>query len=68
VTRAAERKAFPPPERTGDFVTDFVLSALGYHNWPLGWLAQHCETVVADGRVVLPSHDVLPRGAVAQVA
>ena len=69
VTAAAARKTFPPPEPTGDFLSDFVLSALGYHNWPLGWLARNCETEVAgDGRVVLPSHDKLPRGAVVRVA
>ena len=68
VTGAAERKAFKPPDPTGDFLTDFVLSALGYHNWPLAWLALHCETVVRDGKVINPSHEQKPRGEVVRVA
>lgn len=68
VTGAAERRSFKPPDPTGDFLTDFVLSALGYHNWPLAWLALHCETVVVDGKVVLPSHEQKPRGEVVKVA
>ena len=68
VTGAAARKSFPPPVPTGDFLTDFVLSALGYHNWPLGWLALNCATEVAGGQVLLPSHEKLPRGTVVRVA
>jgi hypothetical protein len=68
VTAAAERREFKPPEPTGDFLTDFVLSALGYHNWPLSWLAKHCETTVVKGNVVIPSHEQLPRGQVVRVA
>ena len=67
VTGAAQRKTFRPPEPTGDFLSDLVLSALGYHNWPLSWLALNCETRVVRGRVALPSHEALPRGAVVRV-
>ena len=69
VTKTAERKTFPPPDPTGDPFDDLLLRSLGYHNWPLGYLARHYETVLdAKGRVVLPSHAELPRGAVVRVA
>ena len=49
-------------------VQDFILSSLGYHNWPLGYFARHYETVLDErGRLVLPSHDVLRRGTVVKV-
>ena len=69
VTKTAERKTFPPPDPTGDPFDDLLLRSLGYHNWPLGYLARHYETVLdGKGRVVLPSHAELPRGAVVRVA
>ena len=36
---------------------------LGYHNWPMGYMARHYETVLdGDGQVVHPTHDELARG------
>ena len=68
VTGSRERAAFPPPN-SGNFLQDLGLRLLGYHNWPIGYLARHYETVLdAKGRVVLPSHAELPRGAVVRVA
>ena len=32
VTASAERKSFPPPDKTGDFVYDLILKSLGYHS------------------------------------
>ena len=44
------------------------MNFLGYHNWPMGYLARHYETVLdAQGRIRHPSHDQLPRGAVVRV-
>jgi hypothetical protein len=71
VTGAAERKSFPrggagaakagPLQRAG-------LWALGYHNWPIGYLARHVETkLAADGAPEVPNHAALPRGAVFRV-
>lgn len=38
------------------------------HNWPMAYLAQHFSTELDEkGAIRLPSHDVLPRGAVVQV-
>ena len=69
MTKTAERKTFPPPDPTGDPFDDLLLRSLGYHNWPLGYLARHYETTLdARGNVVLPSHAELPRGAVVRVA
>lgn len=68
VTGCAERKAFPPPERTGDFVYDLILKSLGYHSWPMGYVARHYQTTLdADGRLVWPSHADTPRGTVVKV-
>lgn len=70
VTSAAERKSFPLPGggRSGDLGRDLLLRALGYHNWPMAYLARHYETVLdANGRVAHPSHDYLPRGSVVKV-
>ena len=69
VTGAAERKAFPPPDKTGDFVYDLILGSLKYHQWPMGWLARHYETRLdAKGQLILPSHADKPRGGVEKVA
>lgn len=69
VTKSAERRSFPPPEKTGDLVYDFILKSLGYHSWPMGYLARHYETKLdADGRLITPSHAELPRGTVTKVA
>ena len=63
-----ERSAFPPPD-TGNFLQDIGLRLLGFHNWPIGYLARHYETVLdAKGHPVLPSHEQLPRGTVKKVA
>lgn len=68
VTGCAERKAFPPPEKTGDFVYDLILKSLGYHSWPMGYVARHYQTTLdADGRLVWPSHADTPRGTVVKV-
>jgi len=69
VTASAERKNFPPPDKTGDIVYDLILKSLGYHSWPLGYVARHYETVLdKSGRPVWPTHSDLPRGAVVKVA
>ena len=69
VTRAVERRTFPDPDPTGNFVTDALLTALKNHNWPLEYFARHCETRVdGSGRVCHPSHDDFPRGKVVRVA
>ena len=69
VTRSAERRTFPPPDKTGDLVYDFILKSLGYHSWPMGYLARHYETQLdAQGRVITPSHADRPRGEVLKVA
>ena len=67
VTGSAERKSFPPPDKTGDVVYDFILKSLGYHSWPMGYLARHYETRVDGGTLVWPSHQEKPRGAVEKV-
>jgi len=67
VTGSSERKSFPPPDATGDLVYDFILKSLGYHAWPMGYLARHYETRVENGRLVWPSHEENPRGAVEKV-
>lgn len=68
VTGSAERKAFPPPEKTGDLVYDLILKSLGYHSWPMGYVARHYTTHLdAQGRLVWPSHADLPRGTVVKV-
>ena len=67
VTGSAERSAFPPPS-TGNVFQDIGLRLLGYHNWPIGYVARHYETVLDEkGDVVVPSHDQLPRGMVFKV-
>ena len=63
VTKTAERKTFPPPDPTGDAFDDLLLRSLGYHNWPLGYLARHYETVL-DGQG--PRRPAEPRGAAAR--
>ena len=67
VTAAKARKAFPPPN-TGSFLQDIGLRLLGYHNWPIGYLARTYTTELdAQGNVLLPSHVDKPRGAVIKV-
>ena len=69
VTGAAERTTFPPPDRTGDLVYDLIVKSLGYHSWPMGYLARHYETRLdRKGRLILPSHAEKPRGTVVKVA
>lgn len=68
VTGSAERKTFPPPDKTGDIVYDFILSSLGYHSWPMGYLARHYETQLEKGQLAWPSHESKPRGSVEKVA
>ena len=47
---------------------DLLLRALGYHNWPMAYLAQHYETRLDPrGAVAFPSHAELPRGTVVRV-
>jgi hypothetical protein len=70
VTGAAERASFPLPGggATGSFVTDAYMNFLGYHNWPMGYVARHYKTVLdGNGDVVLPTHEELPRGTVKYV-
>lgn len=68
VTGSAERKTFPPPDKTGDIVYDLILKSLGGHSWPMGYLARHYETRLEDGKLMWPSHAESPRGAVVRVA
>jgi hypothetical protein len=71
VTRARERTDFALPGggRTGSMLKDAGMTLLGYHNWPMGYMARHYETQLdKEGRLIIPSHEELPRGAVAQVA
>ena len=69
VTGAKERKSFPPPDKTGDLVYDFIVGSLGGHSWPMGYLARHYETKLgAKGQLLLPSHEEMPRGTVVRVA
>ena len=64
VTGCAERASFPPPN-SGNFLQDLGLRMLGYHNWPMGYLARHYETVLdADGNVVHPTHEEKKRGEI----
>ena len=70
VTTAAERASFPLPGggSTGNALLDAGMMLLGYHNWPMGYLARHYETRLnANGRLIIPTHDELPRGAVNMV-
>lgn len=68
VTGCAERKAFPPPDRTGDLVYDIILRSLGGHSWPMGYFARHHETRLEDtGRIMWPTHTEKPRGAVERI-
>jgi len=67
VTGAAERASFPLPGggSTGNALLDAGMLLLGYHNWPMGYMARHYETRLdSEGRLIVPSHDLLPRGAV----
>ena len=67
VTRARERRSFPPPN-SGNLLQDLGLRLLGYHNWPIGFVARHYVTVLdAQGDPVVPSHEQLPRGTVFKV-
>ncbi|KAL1519309.1 hypothetical protein AB1Y20_022836 [Prymnesium parvum] len=67
VTHAKERAAFPPPD-SGNWLNDLGLRLLGYHNWPIGYLARHYETQLdEDGNPLLPDHATLPRGTVVRV-
>ena len=69
VTGAKERKSFPPPDKTGDLVYDFIVGSLGGHSWPMGYLARHYETKLgAKGQLLMPSHEEMPRGTVVRVA
>ena len=70
VTHAAERATFPLPGggSTGNPLLDAGMMLLGYHNWPMGYMARHYETRLdTAGHPMVPSHDELPRGAVNQV-
>ena len=70
VTGAAERASFPLPGggSTGNALFDVAMLALGYHNWPMGYMARHYETALDPERQLLtPSHDALPRGVVKSV-
>jgi len=67
VTGSRERSAFPPPN-TGNLLQDVGLRLLGYHNWPIGYMARHYLTELdAQGCVVMPKHSEKPRGAVFKV-
>lgn len=67
VTGSKERASFPPPN-TGNLLQDLGLRLLGYHNFPIGYLARHYETKLdAKGDPVVPSHAELPRGIVYRV-
>ncbi len=67
VTSSKERASFPPPA-TGNFVRDLGLRLLGYHNFPIGYVARHYETKLdAMGDPIVPSHAELPRGTVFKV-
>ena len=71
VTRAAERASFPLPGggKTGNPVKDAGMTLLGYHNWPMGYMARHYTTTVdARGELVVPTHADRPRGGVEIVA
>ena len=71
VTRAAERASFPLPGggKTGNPVKDAGMTLLGYHNWPMGYMARHYTTTVdARGELVVPTHADRPRGGVEVVA
>ncbi len=71
ITKAAERAQFPLPGGgpTGSAVKDLGMRLLGYHNWPMGYMARHYETRLdGAGKLVVPSHADLPRGAVTLVA
>jgi hypothetical protein len=68
VTRSAERPSFPPPPSTGNWMQDIGLRLLGYHNWPIGYLARHYETLLDEtGDPLVPNHGQLPRGSVSRV-
>jgi len=68
VTGSRERSAFPPPS-TGNWLSDLGLRLLGYHNWPIGYLARHYETKLdSNGKLIIPSHEELPRGRTVRVA
>ena len=71
VTQCAERKAFPLPGggSSGSALGDVGRRLLGYHNWPMGYMARHYVTELdAQGRLIVPSHGAKPRGAVVRVA
>ena len=45
------------------------MTLLGYHNWPMGYMARHYTTTVdARGELVVPTHADRPRGGVEIVA
>jgi len=68
VTSSQERSAFPPPS-TGNWLSDLGLRLLGYHNWPIGYLARHYETKLdSNGKLIIPSHAERPRGRTVRVA
>ena len=70
ITKCSERKSFPLPGGgpTGDALKDVGMKLLGYHNWPMGYMARHYETKLdGQGKVIIPSHKDKPRGAVVQV-
>lgn len=68
VTGCAERRSFPPPS-TGSFWQDLGLRLLGYHNWPMGYLARHYMTEVdKHGRLLHPTHEDKPRGIIERVS
>ena len=62
VTGAKERASFPLPGggKTGSALKDVGMTLLGYHNWPMGYMARHYQTHLdAQGRLVVPSHKKL---------
>ena len=67
VTKAEARKEFKPPN-TGNFFNDLGSRFLLGHNWPMGWYARTLEVELdTNGRVLIPSHQDLPRGEVLMI-
>lgn len=68
VTGCEERKDFSLWGVTGNWLQDIGLVLLGYHNWPMGYMARHYTLQLDDeGYVAHPTHDDCPRGRVVRV-